>query len=82
MDISCEKCSASKNGGFIIKLRSKSTVGLFGASVPGSTFYAKVLTKVEVGAQSVLNLSEWTVVERPFVTEEGETIMLKWLKSK
>jgi hypothetical protein len=82
MKIFCEKCSASKNGGFIIKLRSESTVGLFGASVPGNTFYAKVLTEVKLGAESVLNLSEWTIVERPFVTEEGETIQLKWLKSK
>jgi hypothetical protein len=83
------KCTSSTNGGHVLTLKEKSaptTVSTPFGDVDKSewtnTFYMKVHEPIKVGFSAELNLSEYNIVERPFTTDDGKDLDLKWLHIK
>ena len=91
INLAVAKCSPSKNGGFILKLQhkevAKTVTTAFGNKTQESqaTYYMKVDNAVALGFKADLDISQFRVVERPYVVEDptselnGQTIQLKWL---
>jgi hypothetical protein len=76
----------TENGNNIVKMQRKlETTTVLGTMRKSETYYAAVKTEeVDVKVDDVINLdpSDFTVIERPFTTPDGEEIMLKWLSLK
>lgn len=72
------------NSGFITKLQHKSTIfeeTEFGRKTQElqETYYIKLDKQAKEGLEKPLNLTKFDIVERDFVTDEGDTLVLKWL---
>lgn len=92
VNLTVKSCTASSNGGFILKLQNKSTKEIttpFGKKVSDhqETYYMKVAdNSARVGFNADLDLSQFNIVERPYTIDDpnsdinGQTIQLKWLQ--
>ena len=70
--------------GFITKLQYKSEKSIdtgFGIKTSDTqeTYYIKLDEQAEIGLEKPLDLEKFDVVGRPFITDEGEELTLKWL---
>lgn len=80
--VSCTQ--TDKGDGFIVKFQHQSdkTADLGFATKTQKhqeTYYIKLDTAVDVDSEHELNLDLFDIKERPFTTDEGETVQLKWL---
>jgi hypothetical protein len=87
MKAKVEKCTPSKNGGFVVKLIALVQVSILGmVKESKQTFFIKLPNAVAVGTETDLNLAHFDVVERGFIipegAEAGKEIFLKWLQNK
>ncbi len=75
--------NANSEGGFVTKLsREISKETFVGIKKMKLTFYISGTKQLEIGSEQDINPTDWTIREYPFVTPEGEEIMLKWLHLK
>lgn len=70
--------------GFITKLQHKSEKSVMTEFGPKTTdvqetYYIKLDAQAEIGLEKPLDLTKFEIVERPFVTDEGDELTLKWL---
>ena len=70
--LKCISSTASKNGGFVVKLQNNSDLVMdtpFGKKTQKSqtTFYTKMDQNVTVGTEGDLDISKFNVVENPYV---------------
>lgn len=78
------------NGNFIHTLKTEGeTIKVLGQDMVGNgvTYYAALKGAAKKGAQEVIDLDRFDVVERPYeftdeATQEVRTAMLKWLYPK
>jgi hypothetical protein len=84
--LTVSKSKESSNGGYVLTLKhksdSESVATPFGNTTKSdtlNTYYMKVEDAPENGFSAQLDLDDYTIVERPFTTESGKDLMLKWL---
>ena len=80
-------CEPTKNDDFHVKLQYKGSVNVtddFGTTSQDTqlTYYRFVDDKIKVGAKGKINFAKFDIEERPWTTDEGEDVVLKYLKPK